>query len=672
MAVRYPVDIKLNNRIDELNILENHNYDFYTEAVFKDGRAKIKPIEDQFQILKDEVDRFKKEEIVDSQEYGKYVDTYKLWRSVKFKDLEDTIKDIFGFRFVIFDILDDNALNDSKKLFGNNFTAYTSINNRYPIDGLITDEGFYDKTHSIGLKLTVSTWYLDNLTAPELTAVTLHEIGHNIDPAVIDITFAQTDLITDYILKRKPKKSTAKVSEKYNYNKISEPMWALISIWNTLKQSVSSLSSSITSNSSPRYYDLPPVESFFRKLFMSKRSYGEWVTKEYLAIIQDVLNRDKSHFDYIHYKEAFADNFARMYGYGYELAEGFHKCEKYLNDLRMSRVSRENDKKRWILSLIISSLTDVHKTDIHRFQSLIEEYDKDINNPNTPDDLKAQLIEEKEKLVALQKLYTTDFGEFYNRCNQMISEFVQNQDVNINEEFFDLFNKGNMNRTFNNSDELTEEKVNEETNRFFDLSRSNQDTYFDTEGDHHDFKRLEWLRIINNRWPAISSNPQVVDGLYGIDENSSEENIMILKNIVDGEMALYNSYYEYICDDTLNSYDYEKIFNEPFNLELIEKIQSEAEEAMRKYSNPKYPFEIKFIINDEYYNKRPHLDEEDINGLFGEYVDYFKTHNCLIGPFIEASVDIKNVEVCEVNGNKYYTTAIQEFPKWMDYFSSNS
>ena len=693
MGTKYPVNIKYS----DYNILENYNY--YTEAVFRNGREKVKPIEDQFQILKDEVARFKQEEIVKDPR-GDYVNTIKLWKSTNFKALEDTIKDVFGFRYVIIDIADDNYLNDHTNIDTTQFNAYTTVLNRYPAESVITEDGFYDKSHSIGLQVIMSTYYLDEYTPAELTALLLHEIGHNIDPALIDITFLQTNLICDYILKRKPSESEESATNKYT--KDANPLaWAFTGLYNFFQKTFNLKGSNDGTNIPD--YRLPPIQNFFRSIFMKKKDYNEWATKQYLEMLQKELNRTADEFNYVEYKEAFADNFARMYGYGPELAVGFHKVEKLVFKNGMSRIKKDKERKECIFELIIQALNDEHKTDIHRFQALINEYDKDINDPKVPKEVKAQLLEDKEKLVAMVRLYTTDFNEFYNRCNSMVANFVRpnnTKDTNMNEGFFDIFTKKTPREinpnpivstgpapkpvNFDPSDTsitqspylfsyqpLSIKMIRDETPIFFRAASTLHQEWYDEEDDYHLWKHVENLGQEVSNLAKASTNDMVRTALTNLNDNTFEENIEIYKNVLTGSYELLKSYSIFLNNSNCNAYTnkLDEIFHQPFNLELAEKMEADVDKALQESINPKYPLQLKFCTATEIPSTdEDRFDVEDVRKYLGTYYDYYRDRPCKILAFTEDSpyyiIEIKSLEVCNIKGVKYYTVALPKMPRW--------
>ena len=133
----------------------------------------------------------------------------KFIRNTLFKDLELKMCEIFGFKHVSFQHVLERYIGNGKfKTFMLN--AYTYPTWRYPIDGLVTDDGFYDKTHSIELTIVFCLEILRNFTPEEIVAIFLHEFGHNIDPALVDIKFVKTNKLVEYIEGKYPEKKDGK------------------------------------------------------------------------------------------------------------------------------------------------------------------------------------------------------------------------------------------------------------------------------------------------------------------------------------------------------------------------------------------------------------------------------------------------------------------------------
>ena len=143
--------------------------------------------------------------------------------------------------------------------------------------------------------------------------------------------------------------------------------------------------------------------------------------KKKLEQLQKAMEKETIEFNRKEYSEAFADNFARMYGFGPEMATSLKKLSKDV-DKRISRIEKEKKREEVIFNITEAAIKDVHKTDVHRVKALIKEYYADINDPNTPAEVKKQLKEDVKEVEIVLEQFMNDFSEFQNRVNKMIND----------------------------------------------------------------------------------------------------------------------------------------------------------------------------------------------------------------------------------------------------------
>lgn len=366
----------------------------FTEAVFIDGKERIKPIEEHFQKIKNLLEK----------EIGENKDKFnpkKFWKANEFKELENTLSNIFGFRHVSIQPYREKYISkedifESKEL---NACVYSQL--RFPIDGLVTEKGFYDSTKSTVMDIHITLGLIRTLTAGELTAILLHEFGHAIDPALTNISYIETNLLSKYLTDRKSKITNG---EKKTIKRIETATGVKPGIISFLTLIV------------PSY-----TKSFVSDIFISK----DKKKKKILESIAKMLRNDKSKFDRVHASEAYADNYARMYGYAPQLTKALSKMDKVYNDRLNSRFKKEKMRCNIILNITKNSLKDVHKTDIHRIRALIKEYYNDINDLNTPPIVKKQLEEDVKELELILDEYMNNRTDFQNRVNRLINEELE-------------------------------------------------------------------------------------------------------------------------------------------------------------------------------------------------------------------------------------------------------
>ena len=74
------------------------------------------------------------------------------------------------------------------------------------------------------------------------------------------------------------------------------------------------------------------------------------------------------------------------------------------------------------------ALQDEHKTDVHRINALIREYEDDIKDETIPKKVRENLKADKEELEAVLDKYLNSFDEFSNAINKMILETLKDID----------------------------------------------------------------------------------------------------------------------------------------------------------------------------------------------------------------------------------------------------
>ena len=384
--------------IDDINDDEKFSAILFSEAVFASGKETVKPLLDYIQKIKDELDNQ-----IQAQEIGqiekrdgkdvkvvKEFDPTKFWKNQLFKELENEISKIFGFRYVSINPYIEKYLSEEKVFESKIMNCEVYKSDRFPIDGLVTDKGFYDSTKSMVMNIYISLGLLKDLTAAEILAVFLHEFGHSIDPALTTIQYTEVNILSKYLTDRKT--SLSKEEKKF---------------LNKRKFNIFTYMANIANNIKFNIFDI---------FFGNKR------TDKRLEKIRQMVENDKDKFNRQSNIEAFADNFARMYGYGSPLMSGLKKCDKSMDDKLRSRFKREKARQKAILSMTEETLKDVHKTNLHRIHALVKEYKNDLKDPNISNEVKSQLREDMKELEIILNSYMNDFDEFQNTVNKVIHE----------------------------------------------------------------------------------------------------------------------------------------------------------------------------------------------------------------------------------------------------------
>ena len=172
------------------------NDEIFTESVFENGRKKVQPIVDSFKDIHEHL----LSEIKDNNDK---FDPEAFWKHQLFKDLEDKIQKIFGFRSVQIHPFIEKYRSNTNDFETKQMNSMTYAMNRFPIEGLVTDNGFYDKSRSCIIEIYMTLGIIKDFTPEELTATFLHELGHSIDPAIVDIKYTEVNILSKYLTDRK-------------------------------------------------------------------------------------------------------------------------------------------------------------------------------------------------------------------------------------------------------------------------------------------------------------------------------------------------------------------------------------------------------------------------------------------------------------------------------------
>lgn len=371
----------------------------FTEAYFVDGKKTMEPIVKAFSNLKELLD-------LSIKEKKTKFDPKQFVQSLKFKELEDAIQAAFGFRNI--EVYCSNERYDAKKdtFEINTMNCYTYPTWRFPIEGLVTDKGFYDKSRSINTSVTITLGLLRKLTAEECVGVLLHEIGHNLDPALVDIKYIATNVYSKYLTDRKGKitDKEKKAVEREKLGFIEILLILGVGIIAVIAQCIS--------------------DAIGRAIFNKEKA---------IEAIKQRLRKD-GQFSRQTNQEAFADNFARMYGFGPALVSASNKIDKYYEKRRNSRFKKEKDRQRAIANIVQASISDVHKTDVHRIHSLIREYEADLKDPTIPERVKKDIREDLDEVKKVLESYLKDRTEFENRVNQLILDELERADIKFEQK----------------------------------------------------------------------------------------------------------------------------------------------------------------------------------------------------------------------------------------------
>ena len=430
------------------------------EAVFKKGKEKLKSIDQAWVPIKKRLS-----EMIGKQ--GKSFKTKDFYKDNCWKDLEDTVHKVFGFRYLeIMPFMENPHEHDKTKMFVY-VNAGTAAENRFVIDGLVTDDGFYDSTHSLVAMMVVGIPLLQLLEPEELTAIFLHEIGHNIDPALIDIKYKTINDYSKYICdtdKDKAKKEAEQAKAPFDLGFDNEAslswtgffsglVWVCFNIMKT-----NSIGFLIGQAITIGLIIKECVRCFFD---LGNLKFHNPFNRNVDEVAKQLANKTKENikkfgmFSKYNSTEAFADNLPRMYGYANHMYAAFHKIEQKLNDEGLKQIYGKDVLKRsdiekvraqFFAVVVSNSIKDVHKTEIHRYYSTLKEYYKELNDKNIPPQIKKEIKYDLEQVMKVgekyfkspdtvrNKIYTNIFNAIKESDPEAIGKMVAYGDIKEDKE----------------------------------------------------------------------------------------------------------------------------------------------------------------------------------------------------------------------------------------------
>lgn len=409
------------NLTDEL-FNESYEENYFTEAVFANGKKKIEPIVAAVQRIKDILEEKINDQKLSEKSNRKNIKRFNpnaFWRSGAFKELEDIIKDIFGFRSVVINPVRESYISNNDEFASKVMGAWIYTGSRYPIDGLVTDDGFYDKTHSLNVEAVVTLGLIKALTAEEIVGVLLHEFGHGIDPALVDISYIETNILSKMLTDRVEKYTP---DEKAYLKNVKGSF-----VWTTFMKILGSiLPKTVKLVLLPALFLFPLLN--WLKDFISRWFLGdEEFIRRKAEKLRDFIKKNVD-FDRYTYDEAFADNFARMYGFGPALVSALKKIDKCFHDQTNNAFMFQHSRENALLDIFKIIVKDEHRTGIHRAYEMIKDYKKDLNDPNIPDKVKENIKNDLQEMEILLDQYVNSFDALSNRLNAIVLEELKKAD----------------------------------------------------------------------------------------------------------------------------------------------------------------------------------------------------------------------------------------------------
>lgn len=302
-----------------------------------------------------------------------------------FKELGNIIKTEFGFKkvSVSVNIDQDESVNAfcipiKQSLFGQYAAAYT-----------ISNKGIKYKpeanAHTIFI-FTKAILFNIGMTPKELTAILLHEIGHNFMDAVMPLE-APILFLTDYFI------INIKTIDRLKHNKPVEDIY---------KEGKSLVDKSVKF-----------LHCF--ALCLPFINYMAGLIAHKTNIILTIEGIITGLFGYTN--EKFADNFAANYGYGPELASGLAKMDNSVANpsfwiYKIPILGKLIHNMLDLFVLIIGNMMiEPHPESIHRMNNTINSLKYEIeNNPCLDNDTKKEILQQIKETEKIEDEYLKDIN----------------------------------------------------------------------------------------------------------------------------------------------------------------------------------------------------------------------------------------------------------------------
>ena len=255
-----------------------------------------------------------------------------------------------------------------------------------------TDRGFYDTSHRTVLTVYVYTSMLFenvNMTARELTAVILHEIGHNFDYSKYHMVEFMLESVctggwTAFFA------NTNKMIEDHNQIKMN--------YYDMIKKE----SDAIYGNESQRKKEAERYKKAWEKLV--KRGWLNNIVRYLSSSLLSLVNLPFMLLNQIgniggHTGEQFADSFATSYGYGSELVSGLQKMSNSTDvKKRSAGLQIMEDLNRTQNEILTVVTGEVHGNNQERCKECIKKLRSDLKKEDYPAGMKAEIEREIKKL----------------------------------------------------------------------------------------------------------------------------------------------------------------------------------------------------------------------------------------------------------------------------------
>lgn len=265
-------------------------------------------------------------------------------------------------------------------------------------------DGYYDKDHTLICVISSDLCLFDErvgLTSDEMTAILLHEIGHNFDYTIWGIVKSYT-IVIQCILNAflsigsgEFSKNTAKSFQNLFTLAVKEVCPDLLLYAINWQDFITNL--------------IPPVgalcrmvgraaQPFMRLILVLFKTVG-WATDVPIAVLFSPIRQISNIL--LRKGEIYADSFAAAYGYGPELSTALDKCNKFTSQttIDFGPITMAMNELSMLQTEILTVLSNGHGSVQQRSLRMLDSLNTSLAQSDLSSEDKALIIEERDRLM---------------------------------------------------------------------------------------------------------------------------------------------------------------------------------------------------------------------------------------------------------------------------------
>lgn len=258
--------------------------------------------------------------------------------------------------------------------------------------------GYYDNTHTTKLDMIINTGIITrtNITAEELLAIILHEVGHNFEYSIYNVLGFTMDILSGISSNRLENVASKLLGEVISSDMLKDATMSVFTFPDRVIRSVR------------------PLHVFFDNLGKTLLNAASYIGLVSAPIALPIVALTSILFSPIvsvlyfvpRKREEYADSFAAIYGYAVPLSTAFIKLfDGFPTDIKKATSDSEFLSILYDIGYCNNMLAlnmEGHGSNEQRIKKMINVLESEINSSKLPREMKNDLMEEKNRL---EKIY---------------------------------------------------------------------------------------------------------------------------------------------------------------------------------------------------------------------------------------------------------------------------